>query len=221
MSARLIAIGDIHGCDAALAAVVDAIAPTPEDQLIFLGDYVDRGPDSSTVIDRLIHLRETVGAVTILGNHEEMMLGVIRGDTPAAWWLRCGGVETLDSYGGGIKDVPAGHIAFLESCVDFYEAEDFFFVHANYVADEPLGNQPTEALRWQSLDEHFPKRHASGRTAIMGHTSQKSGDVFDAGHLRCIDTFCHGGGWLTAMEVRTGQLWQADRTGRLSEGEAG
>ena len=182
---------------------------------MFLGDYVDRGPESSLVVDRLIDLREKSRAITLLGNHEEMMLGVLRRETPAAWWLRCGGQETLDSYGGGLDDVPDSHRAFLASCASYHQAEGYFFVHANYVAEEELANQPAEALRWQSLQEHFPEPHKSGWTAILGHTSQKDGEVYDAGHLRCIDTFCHGGGWLTAMDVRTGKLWQADRQGRL------
>ncbi|MEM6656198.1 MAG: metallophosphoesterase [Planctomycetota bacterium] len=215
--ARLIAFGDIHGCDAALAALLEAIEPTANDRLVFLGDYIDRGPESRQVVDRLIGLRETLGAVTILGNHEEMMLRALRGQSPLRWWTMHGGEETLDSYGytGDLTVVPLEHVAFMDSCVAWHEEAGFLFFHANYVADEPLDQQPAEALRWQSLYEHLPARHESGATAIVGHTAQKSGEVLDAGHLKCLDTHCYGGGWLTAMDVLTGRLWQADRHGGL------
>ena len=55
----------------------------------------------------------------------------------------------------------------------------------------------------------------SGKTVVVGHTSQKTGEVLDLGHLKCIDTFCYGGGWLTAQEVRSEEVWQADREGEL------
>src|SRR4051812_9682650 len=69
---RTIAIGDIHGCDAALAALVAAIAPQPNDTLVVLGDFVDRGPNTRGVIDQLIELSQRCRLVTLLGNHEEM-----------------------------------------------------------------------------------------------------------------------------------------------------
>lgn len=216
---RLIAVGDIHGCDAALAAVLEAITPTPDDQLVFLGDYVDRGPHSRQVIDRLIRLKASLGAVTILGNHEEMMLRAVRGHSPLRWWTMHGGAEALDSYGytGDLGVVPDAHLAFLEACADTYVTDHHFFTHANYVEDESLDQQPAEALRWEALSQRLPGPHSSGRVAIVGHTAQKSGEVFDAGHLKCLDTFCHGGGWLTALDVLSGDIWQADRTGRLRD----
>ena len=71
---RIIAIGDVHGCSAALAALVQAIAPTPLDTLVFLGDYIDRGPDSRGVLEQVIALAERCIVVPLLGNHEEMLL---------------------------------------------------------------------------------------------------------------------------------------------------
>ena len=221
MSARLFAIGDIHGCRTALDALLDAIRPTPADTIVTLGDYIDRGPDSCGVIQRLIQLGNECRVVPILGNHEEMMLNVIRGRAPKEWWFEHGGSETMESYGnchgplGGFESIPSDHITWLESCIDFHEEEEWFFTHANYVASEPLASQPAEALRWQNLVEHFPARHVSGKQAIVGHTSQRSGEIYDAGHLVCIDTYCHGGGWLTALELATGQRTQAAANGIL------
>lgn len=226
MSGRLIAIGDMHGCSDALRALVGAIAPEPEDRIVTLGDYIDRGPDSRGVIDGLLALSRRCRLIPILGNHEEMLLGGLRGDSPIAWWLEHGGRATLASYGGPdaqTRDevrrlLPAEHLAFLAEARDYYEADDHFFTHANYVAGAPLDQQPVEALRWQSLVEHLPKRHYSGKTAVVGHTLQRSGEPLDAGHLLCLDTFCDGGGWLTARDVQSGAQWQADRSGRLRDG---
>ncbi|MEM8865724.1 MAG: metallophosphoesterase family protein [Planctomycetota bacterium] len=219
MPSRLLAIGDVHGCRAALATLVETLRLEANDTLVMLGDYVDRGPESRQVIDLLLSLRERCQLVTLLGNHEEMMHQVLDGGLPVYAWRRCGGAQTLASYdyAGDYSVVPAEHRSFLADCVPHYETDAYFFVHANYVATEPLSDQPAEALRWQSLSQHLPGPHVSGRIAIVGHSSQKSGEVLDAGHLRCLDTYCHGGGWLTAMDVRTGEIWQADRDGQLRD----
>ncbi len=221
MAERLIAIGDIHGCAAALDGLLELIAPTPKDRLVFLGDYVDRGPDSRRVIDTLLTLGEEFDVVTLLGNHEEMMLAVIEDRSPLVWWFRYGGRETMDSYDSkhDLKKIPAGHRKFLKELADYHEEEEHFFVHANYAAKAPLDCQPAEALRWINLSERLPKPHKSGKTAIVGHSSQKNGEVLDASHVVCLDTFCVGGGWLTAMDVLSGKLWQVDREGKPRKGK--
>ena len=78
-----------------------------------------------------------------------------------------------------------------------------------------MAEQHAGMLRWESLRDMTPGPHESGKRVVAGHTSQKTGEVLDLGHLVCIDTYCHGGGWLTALEVRTGEVWQADRDGRM------
>ena len=72
-------------------------------------------------------------------------------------------------------------------------------------------------MRWQSLKFGVPGPHESGKIAVVGHTSLKDGDILDLGHLICIDTYCWGGGWLTALDTSTGQAWQVDREGRLRQ----
>ncbi len=111
MGGRLIAIGDIHGCSLALDALIDAIQPQAEDIIVTLGDYVDRGNDSKGVIDRLIELSSRCHLKPIYGNHEEMMLEVVRDNQPPFRWLQFGGVETLDSYGfcGDMAVIPPAH----------------------------------------------------------------------------------------------------------------
>ena len=227
MPARLIAIGDVHGCRAALDAVVAAIDPDPQDRIVALGDYIDRGPDTRGVIDTLLELGERCELIPLRGNHEEMLLGGLSGVTPFGWWLEHGGRQTLDSYGcegehsrgTALRRIPGEHLAFLNETRDYYVSKNHFFTHANYAAGELLTSQPVEALRWQGLMDHTPAPHVSGRTAVVGHTAQRSGEVLDLGHIVCIDTYAHGGGWLTAYDVESGKTWQADGAGRLRGAE--
>jgi serine/threonine protein phosphatase 1 len=217
MPHRTIAIGDVHGCSTALAALIDAIAPRPDDILVALGDYINRGPDSRRVLDLLINLGRRCRLVPLLGNHDQMLLDVRSGKYPLFWLLDMGGATTLDSYGPGrdLDLIPDDHYAFLEGCLDFHETDTHIFVHATYFPDIPMCEQDVGMLRWESLREMTPGRHESGKTVIVGHTSQKGGEILHLGHLVCIDTYCHGGGWLTALEVTTGQIWQANRNGEL------
>lgn len=217
MPSRLIAIGDIHGCLAALHTVLSAIRPSPDDTIVALGDYVDRGPDSCGVLETLIALGKQTRLVPLLGNHDEVMLAVCRRHTYfLQYWLNFGGDATLASYGtSDPAGVPPAHLGFLDRCRLTFETERHFFVHANYDADMPLNQMPGRVLLWRSLKDCVPEAHFSGKTAIVGHTAQKNGEVLDLGHLRCIDTCCYGNGWLTAMDVQTGQVWQADKSGSL------
>jgi serine/threonine protein phosphatase 1 len=217
MIGRTIAVGDIHGCAAALKTLLNTIAPTPDDTIVTLGDYVDRGPDSRGVIDQLIELSKHCRLVPLMGNHEEMMLEVVRDKQQPYRWLQHGGVDTLDSYGfyGDMSVVPETHLEFFRSMRDFFETDSHFFVHANYNPDVPLERQSIHALRWQKLTEVTPGQHYSGKRAIVGHTHDRGGEIFDVGHLVCIDTYCYGGRWLTALDVTSGKIWQADSEGNL------
>lgn len=129
--------------------------------------------------------------------------------------MEFGGIATLDSYGfgGGLEQIPKEHIVFLESCRDYYETERHFFAHANYLPDWPLNKQPWQSLRWKSLRELPPKPHCSGKIAVVGHTVQASGEILDLGFMKCIDTNCCEGGWLTALEVNSGRVWQVSERG--------
>lgn len=207
-SARTIAIGDIHGCADELEQLLQLIQPTADDTLVFLGDYIDRGPDSQRVINTVIGLRETCEVVTLVGNHEIMLLDAILQPLMQSLWLQFGGRQTLDSYGGDFDSIPADHLTFLESCQRFHETEGHLFVHANYLPNSPLDQQDPQVLLWTHLSELQPTAHVSGKRVIVGHTPQKNGKILDYGHLVCLDTFCFGNGVLTGMDVHTDQLWQ-------------
>jgi serine/threonine protein phosphatase 1 len=223
MAGRTIAIGDIHGCSAALAALLDAIAPGPNDTLITLGDYIDRGPDSRGVLDQLIALAGRCRLVPLLGNHEEVFLNALGDRTALRKWLTLGGTDALRSYGwtrGGRRRtlaewIPAQHRAFLTGCLPYHETGTHLFVHAGFLPDLAMDQQPALALRWRVTDARTAVPHRSGKVAVVGHTPQMSGEVLDLGFLVCLDTNCVRGGWLTALETDTGRIWQADRGGTL------
>ncbi len=229
MAGRTIAIGDIHGCSTALAALMDAVKPGPDDTLITLGDHIDRGPDSRGVLDRLIALAKHCRLIPLLGDHEEMLVAALGDSTARQKWLTCGGLETLRSYGWeadgpreAVADwIPKSHQEFLAGCRPYYETVTHLFVHAGFLPELPIHQQPQLALLWRVTDPRTASPHQSGKVAIVGHTAQLSGEVLDMGFVVCIDTNCARGGWLTALEVRTGRVWQADRAGRLRKGRCG
>jgi serine/threonine protein phosphatase 1 len=223
MAGRTIAVGDIHGCSAALAALIDGIQPGPEDTVVTVGDYIDRGPDSRGVLNRLIALSGRCRLIPLLGNHEEMLLDALRDIACLKKWLTCGGADTLRSYGwtpGGPRRalasvIPESHRTFLAGCRLFHETATHLFLHAGFVPELPMGQQPALALRWRVTDAKSAVPHHSGKVAVVGHTPQSTGEVLDLGFLVCIDTNCVRGGWLTALDTSTGRFWQADCGGRL------
>jgi len=210
-------IGDIHGCSQALDALLAAVQIEPFDEIITLGDYVDRGPDSRGVIERLLKLRRTNRLIALRGNHELMMLDAWHGKE-ATEWLKCGGRATLASYAaagmdGKLSDVPDAHWDFLENhCVNWHETDTHFFVHANAYPDVALDEQPDYMLFWEQLQK--TAAHRSGKIMVCGHTPQKSGLPLNLGHAICLDTWVHGRGWLTCLDITTGQYWQATQTGK-------
>ncbi len=214
---RTIAIGDVHGCNTALATLLDKLKLQPQDTVVILGDAIDRGPDSRDVIRQLMELGERCRMQCIQGNHEQMLLDAVDGRMPMQEWLVHGGADTLDSYGkgAGLGALDPEHVEFIRSWGDVYECSSHFFVHGNYLATRPLDRQPWRDLRWQSLKWHTPGAHISGKTAVLGHTSNKQGEIVNLGHIICIDTFCHGGYWLTALDATTGRVWQANEAGEF------
>lgn len=216
---RTIAIGDIHGCSDALEALLEAIAPQPTDTIVGLGDFVDRGSNTSGVLDQLVELLGVCRFVPLIGNHEIMMFQGLRDEREFSFWMQHGGSATVASYGGRVKNIPEQHLTFLSHCVRYFESDQHFFVHANYLAQMPLAEQPDEVLFWSHIQDDIPAPHISGKTAIVGHTPQLNGEIRDLGHIKILDTFCYGDGWLTAYDVDTGEVWQASNLGELRESQ--
>lgn len=214
---RELVIGDIHGCIRSFQKLLDAVSPQETDTLIFLGDYVDRGPDSCGVIDRIIALRAECKVVTIRGNHEQMLLQALEDREAYKAWCSYGGRETMDSYvkhghGWGPNNLPQSHHIFLrEQLLDYWESGQHIFIHASLNPELDMKEQPEWLLRWEQF--HNPMRHKSGKQIICGHTSQRSGipALFDGG--LCIDTYIYGGGWLTCYDTAAKTFIQTNERG--------
>lgn len=209
---RRFVIGDIHGCDKALRTLIECIDPQPEDELVFLGDYVDRGPDSRGVIDQIIELQSRCRVIALRGNHEIMLYSVAFGGLEPEMWLAAGGNATVTSYGGSLDKIPASHQAFLKSLRSHYETGESIFVHACYEARTPMEELTDELRYWTHLSVS-PGPHYSGKKVYVGHTPQPGGIVMDLGYLVCVDTYCFGNGYLTAMNVATNEIIQVDKKG--------
>lgn len=212
---RTIAIGDVHGCSSALETILAEIQPQTDDRLVFLGDYVDRGPNSRRVVEIVLELFYKCQVIPLLGNHEAMLLAGRNTAEPNPFWLQCGGEETILSYGGLLEDIPDEHWQFFASCRMYFETDTHLFFHANYDPTKSPQQQPELLALWQHLSYLVPGPHFSGKTVIVGHTPQRSGEILDLGHLICIDTACFAGGWLTALDIDSGRCWQANRFGEL------
>lgn len=220
---RTLVIGDIHGCLTALLALLELVAPAPEDRLITLGDYVDRGPDSRGVLDQLIALYDAGRLTPLRGNHDQMMVVSHDDHGERRMWLRFGGMQTLESYGHRAGDdaydlVPERHWRFLEDdLINWYETETDLFVHAVARPDLPLKDQDPNVLLWERLTD--PVKHVSGKRLICGHTRQDTGLPLDLGSTVCIDTAIYEpDGWLTCLDVDSGHFWQANQKGETRVG---
>jgi serine/threonine protein phosphatase 1 len=211
---RTLAIGDIHGCLRSLDALLDAVAPAQDDTLIFLGDYIDRGPNSRGVVERVLQLAARQRVIRLQGNHEQMMLEALGGGEKLRAWLYYGGEATMHSYSplgdaGKMSDVPDEHWNFMRTGADFFETPTHFFVHANAYPDLPLNGQPPYMLRWEKFND--PPPHKNGKIMVCGHTAQRNGLPRNIGHAVCIDTFAYGaGGWLSCLDATSGTVWQAN-----------
>ena len=213
---RTYAIGDVHGCFDALVALLQQTRPKPDDRLVFLGDYVDRGPDTRRLIEWLINEKARQEIVTLRGNHEIMMMESRQNHPLCQNWLSYGGLATLESYGWRGEEnwpalIPDSHWQFFEKTQPWLETEKFIFVHANAVPHLPMQEHDHLQLFWDKC-HHLPP-HLSGKRVVVGHTRQTSGlpRVFAGGV--CIDTAAVSGHWLTCLDVDSGNYWQANTKG--------
>lgn len=207
-SPKYIAIGDVHGCSASLEALVRKLDPgeLARRRIVFVGDYIDRGPDSRGVVDFLLEFREDHDCVFLRGNHEQMLLQGIETGNIANWMLNGGGA-TLDSYGDGqgVGDIPDEHMDFYEATRFYYDTPDYFFVHGGL----PPGITIREALEdeerygdflWERSHLDAPET-AWEKTVVFGHTPRPQ-PLRRPGMIG-IDTGCvfnsRGMGTLTAV----------------------
>lgn len=220
------AIGDIHGrldlLNELLVHVATDVERHPADrerELVFLGDYIDRGPESPQVIEALLKLDwPGFTPVFLLGNHEDAMLEFLDGESDGVAWLTYGGLETLVSYGVAIRRLPANedattelrqalsaavpqrHVDFLRRCVLSHVVDDYVFVHAGIRPGRSLEHQDRHDLLW--IREEFLRARSAlpGYVVVHGHTI--CDEPQDLGHRIDIDTGAFVSGRLTCLVLR-------------------
>lgn len=209
MKGRIFAIGDIHGCAAKLELLLHRLPFDREhDTLVFLGDYLDRGPDAKGVLDQLCQLRaDGAHLVPLMGNHEYLLLEYHQsGDQALLPYLRRLGLEnTLESYGGAslsalasLEFMPREHRDFLASLLPYWETGEYIFVHAGLRHDQPLAEQDISDL-CEVREPFLSQERDYGKRVIFGHTSFATPLLtpFRIG----IDTGAAYGNLLTAVEL--------------------
>lgn len=197
------AIGDIHGSLDKLNRLIAQCRDHADGHpmlFVFVGDYIDRGPDAAGVIRYLIDLKSTMRGrvITLMGNHELMALAVVEGITPANNWLREGGAATLQSYGvADARELPSEHVEWLRSLHFAYDDERRFFVHAGVDPDKPLDAQDEHDMVW--IREPFLSDGRDyGRLIVHGHTPVTNGMPDLRSNRLNLDTAAVFGGPLTA-----------------------
>jgi serine/threonine protein phosphatase 1 len=197
------AIGDIHGCSDLLEALLERIEEHAEGrsrQLVFLGDYIDRGPDSAAVLRTVSRLKwaEPDLVTCLMGNHERMLLDALGTDDSAMHWLGNGGGATLESFGArDVAALPSDILDWIEALPSIHEDAMRWYVHAGFrpgTAPEQSDEHDRLWIREPFLDGD----HDFGRHVVHGHTPQRSGNPDLRPFRTNLDTAAVYGGALTA-----------------------
>jgi serine/threonine protein phosphatase 1 len=203
----IFAIGDIHGQHWRLVNLISRLPLSEDDVLVFVGDYIDRGPDTNAVIEFLIELKHArPNTVFLRGNHEEMMLNARTGRFDPeifANWITNGGAETLESYPKGRPwwdRIPAEHWSFTEATILEYWLGPYVFVHAGFLPPDALWPWNEDPRLWVR-EEFLSSDHDFGAKVVFGHTPQKAGKPLVQGNKLGIDTAAAYGGPLTAVRL--------------------
>lgn len=224
-SCRLLVMGDVHGQFEKMRRVLSLCNYSPEhDRLVLLGDYVDRGPDSRSVVAEVSRLTQ-VGAIALYGNHEELMRralqnrkqGKLKPDDLEQWFAN-GGETTLESYRAH-TDTLDEHLAFLADLPRWAELDGYLFVHAGIRPGKMIEHQAPHDLLW--IREDYILNYHGPQDVVTGHTPVqylKRYELFDnitdatkpliRNHKIFIDTGAAWNGPLTLMDLLSGEYWQ-------------
>jgi serine/threonine protein phosphatase 1 len=244
MSGRTLAIGDIHGGLRALEQVLQRAKVTPDDLLIFLGDYVDGWSESPQVLDFLMQLRSTHRCLFLRGNHDELLLEWFKTGVEKPQWLRHGGRSTLQAYASVSADDKARHAHFLEHDLlnyflqDNQQANQRLFLHAGFTHIRGFQNEYFKPMLywdrslWEcavALDPtltqdspRYPSRLKLYAEVFIGHTPTiqiGSSVPVQAACVWNLDTGAGFTGPLTIMDVDSKAYWQSDDVISLYPGE--
>lgn len=236
--ANIYVIGDLHGHLAPLQRLLSSVGPKDGDLVVFIGDYIDRGPDSYLLVQELVEMKkQRANTLFLRGNHEDMMLGSL--GYPAVvrdirTWLYNGGGATLTSYGMEVSlinslttmkardsrkimgsHIPQPHIDFMTSAELYIETERYFICHAGIDPTLSIreGKEREEDLLW--MRDHLsvgdePGMKSWDKTVVCGHTPLS--EVLFEHRLICLDTGLHYGGKLSAVEIFTGRVFSVTLT---------
>jgi serine/threonine protein phosphatase 1 len=197
------AIGDIHGRLDLLMDLLSQIithANGRSCKLVFLGDYIDRGPDSAGVLALVRRFQQhwPESVICLKGNHEAMLLEVVTEPAVTSWWLGNGGDTTLASFGVPHPgDLPADVLSWIAGLPTLYEDEHRYFVHAGLHPDLSLSEQDDQTKLW-IRDEFLLVDHDFGKHVVHGHTPSQAGGPEVRSYRTNLDTGAVFGGPLTA-----------------------
>jgi serine/threonine protein phosphatase 1 len=203
---RIFAVGDIHGCRLKLDRLLAKIDWRPENKelLVFLGDYIDRGPDSYGVVETVLGLKNQRPNEVILlkGNHEQMFVNFISGQEELV--LTANGVAwTMRSYNENTP-FPPSHYQFYQELELYHESANHIFVHAGLRPGVPLKEQTEVDCLW-IRDEFLESDFDFGKTVVFGHTPFRQ--PFICPGRAGLDTGAVFGGHLTCLEIQRGELY--------------
>lgn len=204
---KYIAIGDIHGCPYSMIALLEQLEEYKDRTYVFIGDYIDRGPDSRGVVDYLLQFSKSHDCIFIRGNHEHMMLEALETGYNTLW-MQNGGNVTLQSYNGrlGQEEFFEDHMEFYNNTRLYHETDDFLFVHAGLDPNISIKDALADASNYDDflwsrdhLQSNFPVWE---KTVVFGHTPRPEPIVRH--RMIGIDTGCvfknlPGYGILTAV----------------------
>lgn len=221
---RTLVISDIHGELAKFEKLLSAASyQAGKDQLILLGDYIDRGPNSRGVMEKVMQLKKE-GAIVLKGNHDDMMEKAFEEESHMKGWLRNGGIQTLLSYGYELPRADTSgldqliekikpltkteaveeHLAFFHELGHYYETDDYIFVHAGIHPATPLASTDPFVLMW--IREEFHDGYNGEKKVVFGHTPTHNLHdgcevYFGSNNIIGIDGGCVFGGRLNAFEL--------------------
>ena len=193
---KIYAIGDIHGQLHKLKGLIEKLPIDDTCQLVFVGDYIDRGEYSFEVIEYLINLCKRYNCVFLKGNHEDLFMNFMLGESDDMFVCN-GGDSTIQSYKNNGYDIsqfieyqrrnlPITHVNFYKSLKNYYETDDYIFVHAGLLPKNiPLSEQPVDMLLWERYD-FINSDFDWGKKVIFGHTPNR--EILNMHNKICIDT---------------------------------
>jgi serine/threonine protein phosphatase 1 len=240
-STRTLVIGDIHGALKALIQVLDRAKVTPDDTLVFLGDYVDGWSQTPELINYLIELKSIHTCIFLRGNHDELFYRWLKYGESNETWLFHGGQTTIDSYAKVSMNIRNIHLYFFENLANYYiDEQNRLFVHAGFTNQNGVKDEYFEKMLywdrslWEmvlAMDKNlekanifYPKRLTQYHEIFIGHTAlSRIGEAIpkNVANVWNVDTGAAHKNPLTLMNVETKQFWQSDPVCQLYPNEKG